>query len=63
MLNSREFYMNLGREAAKARNQRDEARAEFHARHFRAAKALEQGEDRQVADRLYRDAYAEERCT
>ena len=55
--------MDLGRQAAKARNQRDEARAEFHARHFRAAKALEQGEDRQVADRLYRDAYAEERRT
>jgi hypothetical protein len=63
MLNSREFYMDLGREEAKARNQRDQARAEFHARHYRAEKALEQGEDRQIADRLYRDAYAEERRT
>lgn len=43
MLNSPQFYVELGTKAAEARNQHDEARAKFHAEHFRRAKALEQG--------------------
>lgn len=58
MLNPPDFYRHLGEQAAIARNQSDEERAQFHARHFRAAKALEQGEDRMSADTLYRKAYA-----
>jgi hypothetical protein len=57
MLNSPQFYVELGAKAAEARNQRDEARAKFHAEHFRKAKALEQGDDRIFAATLYRDAY------
>jgi len=57
MLNSPQFYVELGAKAAEARNQRDEARAKFHAEHFRKAKALEQGDDKTLADTLYRDAY------
>lgn len=57
MLNSPQFYAELGAKAAEARNQRDEARAKFHAEHFRKAKALEQGDDKTLADTLYRDAY------
>jgi len=61
MLNTSEFYSDLGRMAALARNQRDEARAQSHADHFRRAKALEQGEDKLTADTLYRQAYAQAR--
>ena len=57
MLNTQEFYQDLGVKAAIARNQRDEARAKFHAEHFRRAKALEQGDDKILADTLYREAY------
>ena len=57
MLNSPQFYVELGAKAAEARNQRDEARAKFHAEHFRKARALEQGDDRIFAATLYRDAY------
>lgn len=57
MLNSPQFYVELGAKAAEARNQRDEARAKFHAEHFRRAKALEQGDDKILADTLYREAY------
>ena len=57
MLNSPQFYVELGAKVAEARNQRDEARAKSHAEHFRRAKALEQGDDRILADTLYREAY------
>lgn len=57
MLNSPQFYVELGAKVAEARNQRDEARAKFHAEHFRRAKGLEQGGDRILADTLYREAY------
>lgn len=63
MLNQPEFYSDLGTKAAEARNQHDEARAKFHAEHFRRAKGLEQGEDRILADTLYREAYKASRVT
>lgn len=63
MLNRSEFYRDLGIKAAQARNQNDEARASFHAKHFREAKALERGADRQLADELYRNGYESARRT
>ena len=57
MLNSPQFYVELGAKAAEARNQRDESRAKFHAEHYRKARALEQGDDRIFAATFYRDAY------
>lgn len=58
MLNTVEFYADLGRKAAQARNHQDEACAQFHAEHFRQAKALEKRPDAQRANAAYRDAYA-----
>ena len=57
MLNFPQFYVELGTKAAEARNQHDEARAKFHADHFRRAKALEQGDNKILADTLYHNAY------
>lgn len=57
MINPIEFYTELGTKAAEARNQKDEARASFHARHFRDARALENGEARTAANKAYDDAY------
>lgn len=57
MLNTPEFYTDLGTKAAVARNQKDEARANSHAEHFRRARNLETGDDRQEANRLYDEAY------
>ena len=49
MLNSPQLYDELGAKVAEARNQKDEARAKFHADHFRRAKDLEQGDDKTLA--------------
>ena len=57
MLNSSVFYQDLGRKAAQARNQRDEARAQFHAVHFRRARDLESAEDRPLVTEWYMSAY------
>jgi len=57
MLNYPQFYVELGTKTAEARNQHDEARAKFHADYFRRAKALEQGDDKILADTLYYNAY------
>ena len=57
MLNSPHLYDELGAKVAEARNQKDEARAKFHADHFRRAKDLEQGDDKTLAQTLYDDAY------
>jgi hypothetical protein len=62
MLNPIEFYSDLGRKAGIARNQRDEARAQSHADHFRRAKALEVDDDKVTADEAYRQAYREVRA-
>lgn len=59
MLNSFEFYREIGRQAAEARNQHDEARAKFHAEYFRKARALEKEEFRILAGQIYDDAYKE----
>lgn len=57
MLNHPDSFAEAGRRAAEARNQRDEARADHWARHFRNMRRLEKDEDRPTIDRLYHDAY------
>ena len=57
MLNTIEFYKDLGTKAAEARNQRDESRANFNEDHFRRARGLEQGDDRLAANRAFDEAY------
>lgn len=57
MLNTPESYIEAGQKAAKARNERDEARAKFHADWFRRARSLEQDGHRQTANELYQTAY------
>ena len=61
MLNTPDFYSDLGAKVAVARNQHDEARAQFHAEHFRKAKALESDADKATAYKLYNEAYTEAR--
>jgi hypothetical protein len=60
-LNPDEAYEEVGRQSAKARNQRDEALAQFHANHFHNMKALEPEELKGHVDQLYRDSYAANR--
>lgn len=57
MLNSIEAYEEVGRASATARNQSDEARAKFHAQHFRRMRDLEQGADRVLAAEAYARGY------
>ena len=57
MLNSEDFYRDLGKKSAEARNQGDEARASFHASHFREARNLESWEDHQKAYDIYSSSY------
>lgn len=61
MVNTPDFYSELGAKVAMARNQHDEARAMFHAEHFRKAKALESDADKAVVYKLYSEAYKEAR--
>ena len=61
MINTPDFYSELGAKVAMARNQHDEARAMFHAEHFRKAKALESDADKAVVYKLYIEAYKEAR--
>lgn len=61
MINTPDFYSELGAKVAMARNQHDEARAMFHAEHFRKAKALESDADKAVVYKLYSEAYKEAR--
>ena len=61
MLNTPDFYSELGAKVAIARNQHDEARAMFHTEHFRKAKALESDADKVAAYKLYSEAYMEAR--
>ncbi len=60
MLNTKEFYIALGKAAATAMNQRDHARFKFHNSHFHRAKALEFDECKPAADTYYNEGYA---CT
>ena len=57
MLNTIEFYKDLGTKAAKARNQRDESLARSTAEYFRRARGLEQGDDRMAANCAFDEAY------
>ena len=61
MLNTPDFYSELGAKVAMARNQHDEARAMFHVEHFRKAKALESDADKAIVYKLYSEAYKEAR--
>ena len=61
MLNTIEFYADLGTKAAEARNQKDESRAKFHAEHFQRARGLERDEDRILASQVYDEAFREAR--
>lgn len=63
MLNPPESYSELGTKAGEARNQRDESRAQFHACHFRKARALESEPDRNLASALYDEAYRTARAS
>jgi len=58
MLNPIEAYAEAGRKAAQARNERDEGRASSWADWFHRARRLETVEDRETANRSYREAYA-----
>ena len=57
MLNTIEFYKDLGTKAAEARNKHDEDRAKFHAEHFRKARGLEHEDDRLLCSQVYDEAY------
>lgn len=61
MINNPETFKELGKLAAQCRNRRDEAGALHHSRHFRECRNVEQGEDRQTAERLYNEAYTQYR--
>jgi len=61
MLNTPEFYTEIGKAMAKARDQHDEARAAFHKNHFSRARGLESGRDKEVATDLFDRAYMAER--
>ena len=61
VINTPDFYSDLGAKVAIARNQHDEARAMFHTEHFRKAKALESDADKVAAYKLYNEAYTEAR--
>ena len=58
MLNTKDFYVALGKAAATATNQHDYARFRFHNSHFHRAKALEFDECKPVADEYYNEGYA-----
>ena len=61
MLNSTEVYRDCGRRVAQARNQRDEARAEFTKRWFTNAKNMEKPEAKVLAQAAFDEGYAEAR--
>ena len=61
MFNSPQFYAELGRKAAEARNQHDEARAAFHGNHFRRARQYENADAAVEAGALFDEAYKEAR--
>jgi len=57
MINAIETYAEAGKAEAKARNERDEARANFHRQHFGRMMALEKPDDAKAAKLAYYDAY------
>jgi hypothetical protein len=61
MLNHPDTYTEAGREAARARNERDEARAQHWAEHYRKNREFENEADRHAAARLFQAAYTKAR--
>ena len=59
MLNTEHAYFEAGYKYGKARVQRDESRAEHWKRWINSALALEKPEDKNTAERLWRQGYAE----
>lgn len=57
MLNSVETYRAAGEQSAKAMNEKDVARYEFHRRWYSRAKGMEREEDRAAAQAAYEDGY------
>ena len=57
MLNSIEVYVECGKRAAKAMNQRDGSRYEHENQWFRRAKGLETGDNKQKAQAAYDEGY------
>ncbi|MBK6616407.1 hypothetical protein [Ottowia sp.] len=63
MLNSTAVYVETGKRAALAMNQRDGSRYEHEAGWFRRAKALEVGFNKELAQRAYDEGYSFARVT
>lgn len=57
MLNDLGIYADCGSRCAKARNERDEARAAFERQHFGRMLALENAQDKVKAREAFDDAY------
>jgi hypothetical protein len=53
MLNTLEFYFDIGKKVAVARNERDEARAMFERDYFNRCKGFEKREDKPAARAAY----------
>jgi len=63
MMNTVEVYVESGKRAATAMNQRDTSRYDFENRWFRRAKGLEQGPNKELAQAAYDEGYAYARVT
>ena len=61
MLNSEEFYRELGKKAAIARNKRDNDLAQSHTLDFSRALEYEKAIDRARCRQLYNESYTEHR--
>jgi hypothetical protein len=63
MINTEHSYVEAGYRCARARLERDEARATHWKRWFTGARALEREEDRDEARRLFDRGYSEAQPT
>jgi hypothetical protein len=61
MLNTLEFYFDIGKKVAVARNERDEARAVFEMDYLRRALGVEKREDKPAARAAYAAGFKESR--
>lgn len=61
MLNTLEFYFDIGKKVAVARNERDEARAMFEMDYLRRALGVEKREDKPAARVAYDAGFKEYR--
>lgn len=57
MLNTLEFYFDIGKKVAVARNERDEARAMFERDYFTRALGVEKRDDKPAARASYDAGY------